>query len=62
MPLSNKEKEIIWKTFKTLRNTSNQINDVHDLWLSDVRDIEMSFWDLYNNFEFVKENIEKEKK
>jgi len=62
MHLNKQQKEIIWKTFKTLRNTSNQIGEVHDLWLSDVRDIESSFWDLYNNFDFIKTNCEKENK
>ena len=62
MPLNNKEKEIIWQTFKVLRNTSNQIADCQDLWLSDIRDIETSFWSLYNQFEFIRNNCEKEKK
>tara|TARA_B100000459_G_scaffold3044_1_gene2003 strand:+ start:2170 stop:2358 length:189 start_codon:yes stop_codon:yes gene_type:complete len=62
MPLNNKEKEIIWQTFKVLRNTSTQIADCQDLWLSDIRDIETSFWSLYNQFEFIRNNCEKEKK
>lgn len=62
MPLNNKEKETIWKTFKTLRSTSNQIADCQDLWLSDVRDIEMAFWALYHEFEFIRNNCEKENK
>tara|TARA_B100001113_G_scaffold353780_1_gene359816 strand:+ start:4503 stop:4691 length:189 start_codon:yes stop_codon:yes gene_type:complete len=62
MPLNNKEKEIIWQTFKVLRNTSTQIADCQDLWLSDIRDIETSFWSLYNEFEFIRNNCEKEKK
>tara|TARA_B100000035_G_scaffold206673_1_gene176751 strand:- start:1769 stop:1963 length:195 start_codon:yes stop_codon:yes gene_type:complete len=61
MPLNNKEKEIIWQTFKVLRNTSTQIADCQDLWLSDIRDIETSFWSLYNEFEFIRNNCEKEK-
>ena len=62
MPLNNKEKEIIWQTFKVLRNTSTQIADCQDLWLSDIRDIETSFWSLYNQFEFIRDNIKKEQK
>lgn len=62
MSLSNKEKETIWKVFKTLRSTSNQISDCQDLWLSDVRDIEAAFWSLYNQFEFIRDNIKKEQK
>ena len=62
MPLTNKEKETIWQTFKVIRNTSNQISDCHDLWLSDIREIETSFWSLYNEFEFIRNNCEKEKK
>lgn len=62
MPLSNKEKETIWKVFKTLRSTSNQISDCQDLWLSDVRDIETAFWSLYHEFDFIRNNCEKEKK
>ena len=62
MPLNNKEKETIWQTFKVLRNTSTQIADCQDLWLSDIRDIETSFWSLYNQFEFIRNNCEKEKK
>ena len=62
MPLNNKEKEIIWQTFKVLRNTSTQIAYGQDLWLSDIRDIETSFWSLYNEFEFIRNNCEKEKK
>ena len=62
MPLNSKEKEIIWKTFKTLRNTTNQITENHDLWLSDIRKIETSFWSLYHEFEFIRDNIKKEQK
>ena len=62
MPLNNKEKETIWKVFKTLRSTSNQIADCQDLWLSDVRDIESAFWSLYHEFKFIRNNCEKEKK
>lgn len=62
MPLNSKEKETVWQTFKVLRNTSSQIADCHDLWLSDIRDIETSFWSLYNTFDFIKERTEKERK
>ena len=62
MPLNSKEKEIIWKTFKTLRNTSNQISDCQICGFPDVRDIETTFWSLYNEFEFIRNNCEKEKK
>ncbi|BAQ90249.1 hypothetical protein [uncultured Mediterranean phage uvMED] len=62
MPLNKEEKETIWKVFKTLRSTSNQISDCQDLWLSDVRDIETAFWSLYHKFDFIKERTEKETK
>jgi|TARA_Y100000033_G_scaffold6578_1_gene5472 hypothetical protein len=62
MPLNKEEKEIIWKVFKTLRSTSNQISDCQDLWLSDVRNIEAAFWSLYHEFDFIKERTEKERK
>ena len=60
MPLNKKEKETIWKVYKTLRSTTNQIADCHDLWLSDVRDIESAFWGLYHEFKFIRNNCEKE--
>lgn len=62
MPLNKEQKEIIWKVFTTLRSTTHQISECHDLWLSDVRDIETAFWSLYHNFDFIKERTEKEKK
>tara|TARA_B100001287_G_C22523270_1_gene453766 strand:- start:180 stop:374 length:195 start_codon:yes stop_codon:yes gene_type:complete len=62
MPLNNKEQEIIWKTFKTLRSTSVTISECQDLWLSDIREIEMAYWRLFNKFEFIRDNCEKEKK
>ena len=62
MSLNNKEKDIIWQTFKTIRQTTNQISDCHDLWLSDIRELETTFWSLYNEFEFFRNNCEKERK
>lgn len=59
MALSNKEKEVILEVYDTIKDTLNTLSDCNDLWLSDVRELETRFWQMYNQFEFIKKEIEK---
>jgi len=54
--LTDGQKECIKKTFETLRKTLQMIEECKDLYISDVRDIETAYWDMYSSFNFNKKN------
>lgn len=60
MSLNKKQKEAVWSAFKTLRFTNQQISECHDLWLSDVRDLEMAQWTLFNAFDLISDKVKEE--
>jgi len=35
---------------KSLRSSLNSLNEIQDLYLSDVRDLETAYWKMYNAF------------
>ena len=35
---------------KSLRSSLNTLNEIQDLYLSDVRDLETAYWKMYNAF------------
>lgn len=51
--MNEEQIKAIKKAFDALNGAISTINDCHDLWLSDVRDMETAFWSLHNQFKDI---------
>ena len=48
--LSDEQREVIHKTQKVLMATLQSVHDCHDLWMSDIRDLDEVMWRMKRMF------------
>ena len=54
--LTDGQKQCIKETYDTLKKTLQMLEECKDLYISDVREIETAYWDMYSSFNFNKKN------
>ena len=54
--LTDGQKQCIKETYDTLKKTLQMLEECKDLYISDVRDIDTAYWDMYSSFNFNKIN------
>ena len=58
--LQDDQQAAIKQAFKTLEAAQNTLSECHDLWLSDIKELDHAFWQMRHNFLAVvdPENVE----
>jgi len=48
--LQDDQQAAIRQTFKALEAAQNTLSECHDLWLSDIKELDHAFWQMRYNF------------
>ena len=48
--LQDDQQAAIRQTFKALEAAQNTLSECHDLWLSDIKELDRAFWQMRYNF------------
>jgi hypothetical protein len=54
------QQDAIKQTFKALEAAQNTLSECHDLWLSDIKELDHAYWQMRHNFlaVFDPENVD----